>query len=264
MINQAQLTDLETILTSVLSMLGISSPFIAALVRFAFREYNKLMSAAALIEAYDARFEEMDARLKAAGIKDPDIVVTQHIRQLRGSLKESFNRRDLRLSQMETRVEQVKKEQEAERSKAPISIPHDLNSLKSHISKHKVRIDELERLLKFTYDTTKTLAARSAPAPVPVPAPSADIEKVKQLEVSVAILRRALLKLANRLNVDLSFELHTPRTPAAPAPAAAAASAPQKVIDYKTLSKEKTKQLVHDIDEEALIEALKHTEEEEL
>jgi len=232
-VNLDNLSNLETLLTSVLTTLGVSSPLLVSAVRFAFREYHKLSNAAALIEAYDSRFEELDLRLKQAGIKDPDQVVTREIRRLRGSLKESFARRDLRLSQMETRVEVIRHETLAKPQPAqPVHVPEDVTILKAksieqskvvNLVKNEVKtlsyaIDELK---VNQADLEQRVVGQAAPKPI---TGTHDMEaKLKELETQNLILKRALIKLAGRIKVDLSFELHEPSSNIEKQPAKTAA-----------------------------------------
>ena len=263
-------------MTSILSMLGISSPFVAALIKFVFREYNKLMSAAALIEAYDARFEELDTRLRKAGIADPDVLITRQIAQLKGSLKESFNRRDLRIQQMETKVEVIKQAQvESESKHGRILVPNDIQKLSVKTTNLDKQVQLLTNLQKSMASQMDALSAlTSAPSPTAVP-PSPELEaearrQIKELETQVVILKRALIKLATKMKVDLSFELHQNPTKAqateskaqaAPAPSPGNGvpngKVPGEVIDYKAMAKDRSVRVAREVDEEKLLAELK-------
>lgn len=264
------LNSLETLLTSVLTTLGVASPLVFKAVSFAFKQYQDIRKAVDFVLALDSRLDEMDLRLKKAGVSDADEVVTRQIRALKGSLKESFHRRDMRLDSVETRVERVVEQARqtavvsaAAAAPAPIvKLPETVSGLTTKLQRAEQRLTILEGMTKDHDRRIETLIdLKPAPiAEVRVQAPAADTtaveQKVKAVALETTILKRALLKLAAKMRVDLSFELHEAKATKAPE---------ARTIDYKQTSLDRAKKIAQNVQETeppSLEDVMKQLEEE--
>jgi hypothetical protein len=210
------MNSLETLLTSVLTTLGIASPAVISAVKFVFKEYHRLRKAVDLILAIDARIDELDSRLKEAGIRDTDAIVAKHLKVLKGTVKEAFSRRDLRLDSVEHRVEVIKQDVQKTSPAGSIVLPETVSLLKKDTKSLGQRLQAIETALKFQENEQKEtkkeifqLQSREAPTPLPQES-VADTNDIRQLKSDVQIIKRAVYKLGQRLKLDLSFELHLP------------------------------------------------------
>ncbi len=193
------LSSLETILTSVLTSLGLASPLVVSAVKFVFSEYKKLRDAVDMVMMMDSRLEEIEARIKSLGGGSPDSKIKAHLDVFRKNLKESFNRRDERIGLVEHRVEEVKLGLE----KAP-----DLrNNLHKRIEAITTRINSLEEGISQIKKDSEATKEPVIQAIVPKDT-TGDHIAIASLETEIGKLRRALLRLGQKTGVDITWELH--------------------------------------------------------